>query len=126
MLRSRALISGKLLLLLLTGAAQAAPQLTLGTPDNYCVVTCYVRIPFTLTGYESTRNIGMVYCDVDVELTSVMAAYDGQVRTRDLRQSPIGIFKNIAGAINGEVQVDTGISKKTFRDARVKTANCHL
>ena len=113
-------------LLLLTGAAQAAPQLALGTPDNYCVVTCYVRIPFTLTGYESTRNIGMIYCDVNVELTSVMAAYDGQMRTRDLRQSPIGIFKNTAGTINGEVQVDTGISKKNFRDARVKNANCHL
>jgi hypothetical protein len=119
--------SGKLLwLLLLAGTAHAAPQLTLGTPDNYCVVTCYVRIPFTLTGYDSTRNIGMVYCDVDVELTSIMAAYDGQIRTRALRQSPIGIFKNTAGAINGEVQVDTGISKKNFRDAKLKTANCHL
>lgn len=118
---------GKLLwLLLLTGTAHAAPQLTLGTPDNYCVVTCYVRIPFTITGYESTRNIGMVYCDVDVELKSIMAAYDGHVGTKDLRQSPIGVFKNTAGTIKGEVQVDTGISKKNFLDARVKTAICRL
>ena len=118
---------GKLLwLLLLAGPAHAAPQLTLGAPDNYCVVTCYVRIPFTVTGYESTRNIGMVYCDVDVELKSIMAAYDGHAGSRDLRQSPVGVFKNTAGTIQGEVQVDTGISKKNFLDARVKTASCHL
>ncbi|KXS32627.1 MAG: hypothetical protein AWT59_1222 [Candidatus Gallionella acididurans] len=108
------------------GTAHAAPQLTLGASDNYCVVTCYVRIPFTITGYESTRNIGMVYCDVDVELKSIMAAYDGHVGSRDLRQSPIGVFKNTPGTITGEVQVDTGISKKNFLDARVKTATCHL
>ena len=118
---------GKLLwLLLLTGTAHAAPQLTLGASDNYCVVTCYVRIPFTITGYQSTKNIGMVYCDVDVELKSIMAAYDGHVGTKDLRQSPIGVFKNTAGTIKGEVQVDTGISKKNFLDAGVKTASCRL
>lgn len=118
---------GKLLWLsLLAGSAHAAPQLTLGAPDNYCVVTCYVRIPFTITGYESARNIGMVYCDVDVELKSIMAAYDGHVGSRELRQSPIGVFKNTAGTIRGEVQVDTGISKRNFLDAKVKTATCHL
>lgn len=108
------------------GTAHAAPQLTLGASDNYCVVTCYVRIPFVLTGYESARNIGMVYCDVDVELKSIMAAYDGRVGSKDLRQSPIGVFKNIPGTIKGEVQVDTGISKRNFLDAKVKTATCHL
>ena len=113
-------------LLLLAGSAHAAPQLTLGASDNYCVVTCYIRIPFTITGYESTRNIGMVYCDVDVELKSIMAAYDGHVGTKDLRQSPIGVFKNTPGTIKGEVEVDTGISKKNFLDAKVKTASCHL
>jgi len=122
MLKSKIL----LWLLLMTGTAHAAPLLTLGISDNYCVVTCYIRIPFTITNYESTRNIGMVYCDVDAEVTSKIPAYDGQIRTRNLRQSPIGIFKNTTGTIKGEVQVDTGISKKNFRDAKVKTASCHL
>ena len=122
MLKSKIL----LWLLLMTGTAHAAPLLTLGISDNYCVVTCYIRIPFTATNYESTRNIGMVYCDVDPEVTSKIPAYDGQIRTRNLRQSPIGIFKNTTGTIKGEVQVDTGISKKNFRDAKVNTASCHL
>jgi hypothetical protein len=55
-----------------------------------------------------------------------MAAYDGHTRTKNLRQSPIGVFKNTTGAIKGEVEVDTGIRKKDFRDAKVKTASCHL
>jgi hypothetical protein len=122
MLKSKIL----LWLLLMTGTVHAAPLLTLGTSDNYCVVTCYIRIPFTITHYESTRNVGMVYCDVDAEVTSIMAAYDGQIRTKNLQQSPIGVFKNTAGAIKGEVEVDTGISKKNFREAKVKTASCHL
>ena len=111
---------------LVSGYVYAAPVLTLGTSDNYCVVTCYIRIPFAITNYESTRNIGMVYCDVDAEVTSIMAAYDGQIRTRNLKQSPIGVFKITAGAIKGDVEVDTGISKKNFREAKVKSASCHL
>jgi hypothetical protein len=122
MLKSKIL----LWLLLMTGTAHAAPLLTLGKSVNYCMATCYVRIPFTITNYESKRNIGMIYCDVQVELTSIMAAYDGHVGTRILRQSPIGVFKNTAGAIKGDVEVDTGISKKNFREANVKTARCHL
>jgi hypothetical protein len=122
MLKSKIL----LWLLLMTGTVHAAPLLTLGTSNNYCVVTCYIRIPFTLTNYESTRNIGMVYCDVDAEVTSIMAAYNGQIRTKNLKQSPIGVFKNTTGAIKGDVEVDTGISKKNFRDAKVKSASCHL
>jgi hypothetical protein len=113
-------------LLLMTESAHAVPQLTLGTSDNYCVVTCYIRIPFTLTNYESARNIGMVYCDVDAEVTSIMPAYEGQARTSILRQSPIGVFKNTTGTIKGDVEVDTGIRKKNFRDAKIKTATCHL
>jgi hypothetical protein len=122
MLKSKIL----LWLLLMTGTVHAAPLLTLGTPVNYCMATCYVRIPFTITNYESKRNIGMIYCDVEVELTSIMAAYDGHVGTRNLRQSPIGVFKNATGAIKGDVEVDTGISKNNFREAKVKTASCHL
>lgn len=111
---------------LVTGYVHAVPVLTLGTSDNYCVVTCYIRIPYTITNYESTRNIGMVYCDVDAEVTSIMAAYDGQIRTKNMRQSPIGVFKITAGAIKGDVEVDTGISKKNFMEAKVKSASCHL
>jgi hypothetical protein len=115
-----------LCLLLMTEAAHAAPQITLGTSDNYCVVTCYIRIPFTITHYESTRNIGMLYCDVDAEVTSTLPAYDGQIRTNNLRQSPIGVFKNAGGEIKGDVEVDTGIRKKDFVAANVKTVSCHL
>lgn len=68
----------------------------------------------------------MIYCDVEVELTSIMAGYDGHVGTRNLRQSPIGVFKNTTGIIKGEVEVDTGISKKNFMEAKVKSASCHL
>jgi hypothetical protein len=113
-------------LLLMTGTVNATPLLELGTSNNYCRVTCYIRIPFTITGYESTRNIGMVYCEVDAEVTSIMVAYGGQIRTKILHQSPIGVFKNTTGAIKGEVEVDTGISKIFFKEAKIKTANCHL
>jgi hypothetical protein len=112
-------------LVLMSGTAHATPLLTMGTSDNYCVTTCYIRIPFTITHYESTRNIGMVYCDVDAEVTSI-SPDDEQARTRNLQQSPIGVFKNASGEIKGEVEVDTGIRKKNFRDAKVKTASCHL
>jgi hypothetical protein len=111
---------------LVTGYVHAAPVLTLGTSVNYCMATCYIRIPFTIINYEPKRNIGMIYCDVEVELTSIMAAYDGQIRTKNLKQSPIGVFKITAGAIKGDVEVDTGISKKNFREAKVKSASCHL
>ena len=113
-------------LLIITGPVYATPMLELGTSTNYCQARCYIRIPFTITGYESTRNIGMVYCEVDAEVTSIMVAYGGQIRTRILHQSPIGVFKNTTGAIKGEVEVDTGISKIYFKEAKIKNASCHL
>jgi hypothetical protein len=113
-------------LLLMTGTVNATPLLELGTSTNYCQARCYIKIPFTITGYESTRNIGMVYCEVDAEVTSIMVAYGGEIRTRILHQSPIGVFKNTTGVIKGEVEVDTGIGKIYFKDAKIKTANCHL
>lgn len=113
-------------LLIMAETANAAPMLELGASSNYCLATCYIRIPFTITNYESTRNIGMVYCDVDAEVTSIMIAYGGQIRTRILHQSSIGVFKNAAGAIKGDVEVDTGISKVYFKEARIKKARCHL
>src|ERR1035437_4486289 len=102
----------------MTGTVHAPPLLTLGTSDNYCVVTCYIRIPFTITNYQSIRNVGMVYCDGDAEVTSILAAYDGQIRTKILPQSPIGVFQNTAGTIKSYVEVDTGISNNSFREAK--------
>lgn len=113
-------------LLFVTGAVHAAPLVTVGTSDDYCVVFCYIRIPFTITHYESTRNIGMVYCDVDAEATSAMVADNGEFRTKSMHESPIGVFKNTAGEIKGAVEIDTGIRKQNFKGSRVKTASCHL
>ena len=113
-------------LLFVTVAVHAAPLLTLGTSDDYCMVFCYIRIPFTITHYVSTRNIGMVYCDVDAEATSAMVANNGEIRTRNMHESPIGVFKNTAGEIKGAVEIDTGIRKKNFKGSKVKTASCHL
>jgi hypothetical protein len=110
----------------MTGTINATPLLELGPSNNFCQATCYIRIPFTLTGFESARNIGMVYCDVDAEVTSIMVAYGGKIKTRILHQSPIGVFKNTTGAIKGNVVVDTGISKIFFKEAKIKTASCHL
>jgi len=110
----------------MTGAVQAAPVITLGKADDYCVVFCYIRIPFTITHYDSTRNVGMVYCDVDAEATSAMPANDGKIRSKSMHGSPIGVFKNTPGEIKGAVEIDTGISKKNFKGSRVKTASCHL
>jgi hypothetical protein len=113
-------------LLFVTGAAHAAPVVTLGTSDDYCVVFCYIRIPFTITHYEATRNVGMLYCDVDAEATSALAANNGELRTRSMHESPIGVFKNTAGEIKGAVEIDTGIRKNNFKGSRVKTASCHI
>ena len=109
----------------MTGAVHAAPVVTLGISDNYCVVFCYIRIPFTITQYESTRNVGMLYCDVDAEATSIMVANQGEIRIRSMHESPIGVFKNTPGKIRGAVEIDTGIRKINFKGSRVKTASCH-
>jgi hypothetical protein len=115
-----------LCLLLISEAAPAVPVITLGAADDYCVVFCYIRIPFTITHYDSTRNVGMVYCDVDAEATSIMVANNGEIRTRKMHESPIGVFKNTAGEIKGAVEIDTGIRKLNFKGSKVKTASCHL
>jgi hypothetical protein len=109
-----------------SGSVQAAPDIKLGTADDYCVVFCYIRIPFTITHYDSTRNIGMLYCDVDAEATAIMVANNGEIRTKKMHESPIGVFKNTAGEIKGAVEFDTGIRKLNFKGSRVKTASCHL
>ncbi len=114
------------LLLLMMGTVNAAPLVSTGNPDDYCVSQCYIRIPFTIANYESGRKVGMVYCDVDAEVTYVSVADDGQIRTRKMHGSPIGVFKNAVGEINGAVEIDTGISKSNFRSSKVTSVSCHL
>jgi len=69
---------------LLSGVVQAAPVIKLGDADDYCVVFCYIRIPFTITHYDSTRNIGMLYCDVDAEATASSIALHMLAMTREI------------------------------------------
>jgi hypothetical protein len=113
-------------LLLIAGPAQAAPVISLGTSDDYCVVFCYVRTQYTITHYESARNIGMIYCDIDAEVIFFQGGNNGEARTKQMHESTIGAFKNTGGEIKGAVEFDTGISKKNFRGSRVKSAACHL
>lgn len=115
-----------LLLLLISGAANAIPLVIVGKSDDYCVTFCYIRIAFTITNYESARKVGMIYCDVDAEVSAVLVANDGETRIKKIHESPIGVFKNVAGEINGAVEIDTGIRKLSFRSSKVKSASCHL
>jgi len=91
-----------ILLLVGEGAANAAPSIELGTPNNYCVVYCYIRVPFTIVNYDVTHKIGRVFCDFDAEVTAQLPIY------------------------NGDVELSTGILKKYFVGANVKSIHCHL
>ena len=114
--------------MLLVGAevANAAPVIELGKPDNYCVVYCYIRVPFTITNYEATNKIGRVFCDFDAEVTAQLPIYNGEARTKNIQASPIGVFKSDAGKATGDVEMSTGIVKKYFVGAKVKSVHCHL
>jgi hypothetical protein len=106
--------------------ANATPVINLGTPENYCVVSCYIRVPFTIANYESTRKMGMVFCDLEAEVDSRLPVYNGETRTKTMQASPVGVFKNTNGIFNGAAELDTGISKHYFVGARLKSARCHL
>jgi len=108
------------------GAANAAPVIELGTPDNYCVVYCYIRVPFTVTNYDATHKIGRIFCDFDTEVTAKLPIYNGEARTKNIQASPIGVFKNDTGKATGDVEMSTGIVKKYFVGAKVKSVHCHL
>ncbi len=115
-----------ILLLVGEGAVNAAPVIELGKPDNYCVVYCYLRVPFTITDYDVTPKIGRVFCDFDAEVTAQLPIYHGEARTKNIHASPIGVFKRDAGKVTGNVEMSTGIIKKYFVGAKVKSVHCHL
>jgi hypothetical protein len=121
-------ILGVLLCLLFVGAkvAAAAPAINLGTPENYCVTYCYVRVPFTVANLDPSRQIGRVFCEFDVEVTARLPVYNGEAKSKDLHASPIGVFRNDAGTGKGDVEMSTGIIKAYFLGAKVKSLNCHL
>jgi len=115
-----------ILLLVGEGAANAAPSIELGTPNNYCVVYCYIRVPFTIVNYDVTHKIGRVFCDFDAEVTAQLPIYNGEARTKGIQASSIGVFKNDTGKTTGDVELSTGILKKYFVGANVKSIHCHL
>jgi hypothetical protein len=112
--------------LLMSGAAEAAPVIVLGTAENYCVTFCYIKIPYTITGLESTHKIGRIFCDIEAEISSQLPVYKGETRVRLMQSSPIGAFKITPGPIQGFAEMDTGIRKIYFVGSHVRTARCHL
>jgi hypothetical protein len=115
-------------IILLTGAevVHAAPVIELGTPENYCVVYCYIRVPFSISNYNSQLKMGRVFCDFDAEVTAELPIYNGEARTKSIQASPIGVFKNDMGKVTGDVEISTGINKKYFLGAKIKSVRCHL
>lgn len=109
-----------------TGAAEASPTITLGAANNYCSVFCYIRVPFTITHYESTQRIGRIFCDFDAEVTSRLPVYNGEPRTKIMQASPIGVFAITPGEIKGFAEMETGIRKVYFVDGKIKSIHCHL
>ena len=108
------------------GVANAAPTIELGAPDNYCVVYCYIRVPFTIANYDTSHKMGRVFCDFDAEVTARLPIYNGEARTKNMQASPIGVFKNDSGKATGDVEMSTGIIKQYFVGAKVKNVHCHL
>lgn len=115
-----------LLLLGGEGVASAAPVIQLEEPNNYCVVYCYVRVPFTIANYEATHKIGRVFCDFDVDVTARLPIYNGEIKTKNMQASSIGVFKSDTGKITGDVEMSTGIIKQYFVAAKLKSIHCHL
>ena len=115
-------------ILLLSGAdvANAAPIINLGTAENYCVTYCYIRIPFTIASYGATSRIGRVFCDFDADVTAQLPVYDGETRTKNMQAAVIGVFKADRGSVTGDVEMNTGIIKKYFVGAKLKSVRCHL
>jgi len=115
-----------IVLLAVADAAHAAPVIELGTPNNYCVVYCYIRVPFTISNYDTSHKMGRVFCEFDAEVMAKLPVYNGETRTKGLQASPIGVFKNETGTATGDVEMSTGILKQYFVGAKVKSVRCHL
>lgn len=114
------------LLACVANAAVAAPAVVMGKPETYCVTYCYIRIPFTVTGYDPAHKIGRVFCDLKAEVTSKLPVYNGEARSRDVDADPIGVFKNDEKGGVGDVEMSTGVIVKYFVGAKLKSAACHL
>ncbi|MGC2456668.1 MAG: hypothetical protein WA435_01560 [Gallionellaceae bacterium] len=122
--KSRVLLA--LMLLANAGLAGAAPVVIMGTPENYCVTYCYIRIPFQVTGYDPNRRTGRLFCDLEAEVRAKLPVNAGVVKAKLVQASPIGLFTNKNGAAVGDVEMDTGIIKDYFVDAKIKSVHCHL
>ena len=114
------------LLLAGEGSAVAAPEIKLGSPENYCVTYCYVRVPFTIPNYGVRHKIGRIFCDFDVDVVAKLPIYNGETRTKDMQTSVIGVFKSEKETAKGDVEFATGVIKDYFIDAKLKSLKCHL
>lgn len=118
-----------LLALCLLGAPLTAtaegPAVILGSPESYCKTLCFVKIPFTITHFQSTQKMGLVLCDIEAEVRTRLPVHNGELRSKLMHASPTGVFRNSAGTFNGEVDMDTGIRKEHFVSALIKSARCH-
>ena len=115
------------LLFTVSGNAGAAPTLEMGKPENYCVVYCYIRVPFTVKDYGgSGQKIGRVFCDFDVDVTAALPVYQGETRTKSIKTSTIGVFKTLDGKGQGDAEINTGIIKNYFINGKANSIRCHL
>ncbi len=115
-----------LMLLLVTGVAMASPEIVLGTPANYCVTYCYINFPFQVTNYDPAHRSGRIFCEIDAEVSTKLPVHAGEIKTKSLHASPIGVFYKKDGAAIGDVEMDTGVTQHFFMDAKVKSIQCHL
>ncbi len=102
------------------------PVVSMGTAETYCVVHCYLKVPFTITHFQSAQKMGRVLCELDAQVSARLPVYNGELRSKMVHASPTGVFKNTNGVFSGEVEMDTGIRKEHFDSAHLKSASCHL
>jgi hypothetical protein len=115
-----------LVLLANASLVEAAPEIIMGTPENYCVTYCYIRIPFQVTNFDPAHRTGRLFCDLEAEVSAKLPVNGGEVKAKYLQASPIGVFANKNGAYIGDVEMDTGVIKAYFVDAKIKSVRCHL
>lgn len=111
---------------LISGAANAAPEIKLGTPESYCVTYCYVRVPFTIPSFGATHKIGRVFCDFDIDISAKLPVYNGETRTKNVKTSTIGVFKTEKETAEGDVEISTGIIKDYLKGTKVNSVSCHF
>lgn len=107
-------------------ALAETPVVTLGKAEAYCVVYCYLKVPFTITHFQSNQKMGRVLCEFDAEVRARLPVYNGELRSKLVHGSPTGIFRNLGGRFSGEAEMDTGIRMEHFDSAHLKSATCHL